>query len=117
MERRKYQKLVVWQRSMDLVSEIYQTTVAIPDNEKFGLTAQIRRAAVSIPSNIAEGAGRNSDKDFVRFLNIACGSLQELETQLLISARLNYLHDIEIHLEQIEHIFAMLNKLKKSLTR
>ncbi len=88
MERRKYQKLVVWQRSMDLVSNVCQTTVAMPGSERFGLTAQIRRAAVSIPSNIAEGAGRNSDKDFVRFLNIACGSLLELETQLLISGQI-----------------------------
>lgn len=117
MERRKYQRLVVWQKSMDLVSDIYQTTEAIPDIERFGLTAQMRRAAVSIPSNIAEGAGRNSDKDFVRFLNIAGGSLQELETQLLLAAKLNYLDDIQQHLEQIEHIFAMLSKLKSTLAR
>jgi len=82
---RKYQQLIVWQKAMLLVSEIYRLTQGFPDNEKFGLTSQLRRAAVSVPSNIAEGSGRGSDKDFCRFLYQARGSLTEIETQLLIA--------------------------------
>jgi len=82
---RKYQQLIVWQKAMLLVSEIYRLTQGFPDNEKFGLTSQLRRAAVSVPSNIAEGSGRGSYKDFCRFLYQARGSLTEIETQLLIA--------------------------------
>lgn len=115
MDRRKYQKLVVWQRAMQLVTEIYQLTDTFPDSEKFGLRSQLRRAAVSIPSNIAEGSGRSSDKDFVRFLSIATGSLQELETQLLIAEKLRYTDSAENLLELVDQIFAMLNNLKLKL--
>ena len=84
-----YRDLVVWQRAMDLVESVYLATAGFPRDEQFGLTSQMRRAAVSVPSNIAEGQGRRaSDADFVRFLQIALGSLCELETQLELAVRL-----------------------------
>lgn len=82
---RKYQQLIVWQKAMILVNHIYELTMVFPNDEKFGLTSQLRRAAVIVPSNIAEGSGRGSDKDFCRFLYHARGSLTEIETQLLIA--------------------------------
>jgi len=86
-----HKKLDVWIKSMDLVELIYKISNRFPDTEKFGLTSQIRRAAISIPSNIAEGAGRKGDKEFVQFLHIALGSLSELDTQYLIAVRLKYI--------------------------
>ena len=80
-----HRDLKVWQNSLDLVTEIYKLTKAFPNSETFGLACQIQRSAVSVPSNIAEGAARNSNKEFSRFLSIALGSLAELETQLIIS--------------------------------
>ena len=109
---RKYQKLVVWQKAMELVTAIYQVTASFPDCEKFGLVSQMRRAAVSIPSNIAEGSGRGSDKDFARFLQIAKGSLLEVETQLLISHKMHYLRDDGERLfDATNEVFAMLTNL------
>src|SRR6476619_4506190 len=87
----RYQELIVWQRAMDLVTRVYEATETFPQKELFGLTNQIRRAAVSVPSNIAEGQGRNTTADYLRFLSIARGSLQELETQILIASRLRYM--------------------------
>lgn len=84
----KYKDLDVWKRSIKLTVGIYKITKAFPSDEKFGLTSQMRRSAVSIPSNIAEGGGRKSNKEFVQFLSIAYASLCELETQVLISAEL-----------------------------
>ena len=78
----KYKELKIWQKAMELVTDIYKVTSTFPDKERFGLISQINRAAVSIPSNIAEGAGRNSDKDFLRFLLIAHASSYETGTQL-----------------------------------
>lgn len=86
----RYKNLKVWQRAMDMTESIYRISAAFPKDELFGLTSQIRRSAVSVVSNIAEGAGRNSNPDFVRFLNMANGSINELETQLLIGQRLNF---------------------------
>lgn len=86
-----YRDLIVWQKSVALVTEIYKTTKAFPKDETYGLIAQMRRCAVSIPSNIAEGYGRNSSSDYIRFLRIAMGSLYELQTQLEISVNLKYL--------------------------
>ena len=83
--------LEVWKRSVDLVIAVYGLTNRFPQSEIYGLTSQIRRSAISIPSNIAEGAGRNSSKDFNNFLGIAAGSLAELETQLIIASKLSYL--------------------------
>lgn len=80
---------------MDLVESIYSISSAFPDSERFGLTSQIRRAAVSIPSNIAEGAARKSDKEFLQFLSIAMGSLAELETQYIIATRLDFVKEDE----------------------
>ena len=88
MPVRNYQDLVAWQKAMDLVTETYRATRCLPKEEQYGLSSQMRRAAVSIPSNIAEGQGRGGDAEFSRFLRIAYGSLRELETQLLISERL-----------------------------
>jgi four helix bundle protein len=86
-----YRDLIIWQKSLALVTEIYKITKLFPKDETYGLTAQMRRCAVSIPSNIAEGYGRNSSSDYVRFLRIAMGSLYELQTQLEISLNLKYL--------------------------
>ena len=85
-----YRDLLVWQKSMALVTEVYRGTRGFPREEIYGLTSQMRRAAVSIPSNIAEGYGRNSTQDYVRFLRMASGSLYELQTQLEIAVNLNY---------------------------
>jgi four helix bundle protein len=83
-----HKDLEVWKKSMDLVEDVYALSKFFPNDEKFGLTNQIRRASVSVPSNISEGAARKSDKEFIQFLYIALGSLSELETQYLIAVRL-----------------------------
>ncbi|OGG67627.1 hypothetical protein A3C21_00325 [Candidatus Kaiserbacteria bacterium RIFCSPHIGHO2_02_FULL_59_21] len=88
---RSYRDLIVWQKAIDLVADIYKVTDRFPDREKYALSSQMRRAAVSIPSNIAEGRSRGTRKDFVNFLHTALGSGTELETQLIIAQRLNYL--------------------------
>ena len=85
-----HKELDVWKKSMDLVTEIYRFSKAFPDEERFGLTAQIRRAVVSIPSNIAEGTARKSNKELLQYISIALGSLAEVETQYLISIRLGF---------------------------
>lgn len=85
-----YRDLLIWQKSVVLVTEVYKTTRNFPKDEIYGLSGQIRRSAISIPSNIAEGYGRNSNSDYVRFLRIAMGSLYELQTQLDISLNLGY---------------------------
>lgn len=105
----KYKELKLWQKSIDLVTGVYLTTRSFPETEKFGLISQINRAAVSIPSNIAEGAGRNSDKEFIQFLSIAHASSFELETQLIISKNLNYLsvEDLDQLTTQIEELQKM----------
>jgi len=97
MSVRDYRDLIVWQKSMDLAENIYAVSALFPKSETYGLTSQIRRATVSVPSNIAEGQGRYSDPDFARFLSIANGSVKEIETQLLLAVRLNYLQDSQIH--------------------
>lgn len=86
-----YRKLVVWQKARELVVSVYRATGNFPQAEMFGMTSQIRRAVASIPANIAEGAGRGSSTDFIRFLRIALGSINELETHLLISNDLGFL--------------------------
>ena len=89
MQIKTFRDLIAWQKAMELTKQIYRVTAAMPDNERFGLTAQMRRAAVSIPSNIAEGHGRGSRTDYIRFLRIARGSLMELQTQLILAEQLN----------------------------
>ncbi|HLD20503.1 MAG TPA: four helix bundle protein [Patescibacteria group bacterium] len=90
-----YKNLLVWQKGMVIVEAVYRLTKNFPSEEKFGLVSQMRRSAISIPSNIAEGKGRASKKEFAHFVSIARGSLAELETQLLLSFRLGYIKEIE----------------------
>lgn len=90
-----FKDLIAWQKAMKIVEIIYKLTGKFPDNEKFGIVSQIRRAAISIPSNIAEGFGRQSTKDYVRFLQIALGSLYEMQTQTEISFRLGFITENE----------------------
>ena len=113
-----YQDLLVWQKAMDLVVECYRLTQKFPANELYGLTSQIRRAAVSVPANIAEGFGRWHSKDFVRFLLNANGSLKEVETHLLISERLNLLHRSEMQkaMGLSEELGRMLAALRQKLS-
>jgi len=112
-----YQELIVWQKSMDLVVLCYNICRQFPDQERFGLTSQMQRAAVSIPANIAEGKHRQHTKEFLQHLSIASGSLAELETHILIARRLHYIKDAasESVLKQTVEISKMLNGLKKSL--
>jgi len=102
-----HKDLEIWKMGLDVVEFIYQITGAFPKEEQFGLTSQLRRAAVSIPSNIAEGAARNSKREYLQYLYISLGSLAEVETQLLIAKRLGYMLNDDI-LEQIEHLRRML---------
>ena len=112
-----YQDLLVWQKSMDLVIESYELVKFLPLNEQFALSPQIRRAAVSIPANIAEGFGRWHSNDFVHFLLIANGSLKELETHLLIGKRLNLFDSQQLTkpMALAEEIGRMLAALRKKL--
>jgi four helix bundle protein len=116
---RNYRELIVWQKAMDFVELIYRATVGFPKEEVYGLTGQLRKSAVSIPSNIAEGEGRQSDGDFCRFLRIAHGSLREAETQILIAARLGYMNEQwkSRLLERSAEIGRLTNGLLKSLSR
>ena len=114
-----YQDLIVWQKSMDLVVEAYRLVPHVPKNERYELGAQIRRAAVSIPANIAEGFGRWHSKEFVHFLLIANGSLKELETHLLIAKRLDFLNSDQLSrpMALAEEVGRMLAALRKKLER
>ena len=116
---RSYKDLVAWQKAMDLVTGTYRATRAFPKDELFGLTSQARRAAVSIPSNIAEGQGRLSAKEFRYFLGSARGSLMELETQLQVAENLGYLHHEELTglLQSCAELGKVLNGLLASLSR
>ena len=110
-----HKDLDVWKKSMTLVLDVYRTTQSFPGHELYGLTSQIRRSAVSIPSNIAEGAGRNSHKDFIRFCYVSLGSLAELDTQLIIAHELGYCKNA--YADQITAIKQMLNGLISSLCK
>jgi len=103
-----YRDLMIWQKSMDLVVVIYKKTNSFPDNEKYGLVSQLRRAVVSLPSNIAEGYGRNSGGDFNRFLNIAMGSLFEIQTQIELSYLLKYLSK-----EEFEKLYELTREIER----
>ena len=117
MKVKNYQQLIVWQRAMDLVEEIYRSTKDFPREELYALTNQIRRAAVSIPSNIAEGQGRRTTADFLRHLSIAYGSLRELETQALIARRLSYIAQARLEdvMNRTGEVGRLLNGLMASL--
>ncbi len=110
-----FKELKVWQIGMNLVVSVYKATETYPKNEIYGLVSQMRRCAVSIPSNIAEGSSRHNAKEFMQFLYIANGSLSELDTQLIISQRLNYISDIQIYEEPIRQLRSMISGLIKSL--
>ena len=114
----QYKKLEIWQRAVDLAVKIYQASDAFPKEERYGLTSQITRSAVSVSSNIAEGAGRNTSKDFDNFLSIALGSLFEVETQLIIAARLSYVESklLEDLLQEITILTNKIIRFKHSLT-
>ncbi|HLP03989.1 MAG TPA: four helix bundle protein [Paludibacter sp.] len=112
-----HKELIVWQKGIELVKTIYDVTKTFPSTEQFGLTSQIRRCSVSIPSNIAEGCGRNSDKELVHFLYITLGSASELETQVIISHELGFLDKIKSDelQEMILGIIKMTSSLIKSI--
>ena len=108
-----HKELDVWKLSMDLVESIYEVTKSFPKDEQYGLTSQMRRSAVSIPSNIAEGAARKGNKEYVQFLYISLGSLSELETQLLIAQRLKFVEETNNMLNHVEIIrMKLLNFIK-----
>ena len=113
----KFKELKVWQKAIQLVTKIYFLTSTFPKEEIYGITSQIRRCAISIPSNIAEGAGRKSKKDFSRFLDIAKGSTFELETQLMISKELKFLieDDFNDATKELDEIQKMITGLQKSI--
>jgi len=112
-----FKDLIVWQKSMRLVKEVYRVVKLLPKEELYSLSDQIRRSAISIPSNIAEGQVRNSMKEFIQFLAIAKGSKAELETQLLLCVEINYLtnSDIDKAINLIQEIGKMIYALQKSL--
>lgn len=113
----RYKELMAWKLAIEIVKDIYQVTDSFPKQEQFGLTNQIRRAAVSIPSNIAEGAGKYTSGDFCRFLSIAMGSCNEVETQLIISYELGYirLNEYKKTKEKLSRIQNMLFRLQNRL--
>ncbi len=107
---RNYRDLLVWQKAMHLVEEVYQLTCRFPPDVRFGLVAQLRRAAVSIPSNIAEGQARKSTREFVQFISLAEGSLAEVDTQLLLSERLGLCVD-----RDVQTLFSVIEEIRKML--
>jgi len=119
MALRSYQELIGWRKSIELVTDVYRLTQQFPNKEIYGLTSQIRRAAVSIPSNIAEGQGRMSRGEFKQFLGHARGSTFELESQILIARNLAYLgdEDTRLLLNRIAELGRILNGLIKSLNQ
>ena len=119
MKVRNYQDLIVWQKSMDFVEEVYSFSKVFPKEETYGLTSQLRRAVVSIPSNIAEGQGRRTTADFCRHLSIAYGSLREAETQILIGQRLRYISDdsTDCLMKMAGEVGRLLNGLMASLSK
>jgi four helix bundle protein len=113
----QFKELEIWKKSRLFCSKIYSVTASFPSKEKFGLTNQLRRAWVSIPSNIAEGTSRHSNKDFSRFLEIAIGSVYEVETQILISTNLGFINEekcIEIT-NSLDEIIKMTSRFQKTL--
>jgi len=116
-----YRDLKVWQKAMDLVVECYRLSMLLPKNEVYGLTRQIQRAAVSVPANIAEGHGGDYRRNYLYHLSVASGSLKELETHLLIGARLSYLREGELELafgltDEIGRMLTVLSKKLQALT-
>lgn len=112
-----FEKLKIWQKEMDIASEVYKITSLLPDDEKFNLIHQIKKCAVSIPSNIAEGSGRNHNKEFIQFLGIANGSTFELITQLMLAKRLKLIPEeiVQPIISQLIEISNMSFSFQKSL--
>ncbi len=112
-----YRNLKIWEKAMTLVELVYTLVKQLPQDEKFGLISQIKKCSISIPSNIAEGAGRNSKKEFIHFLSITNGSTTELETQLILMSRLKFISDVEIKvaLDLCKEIRNMNFSLQRSL--
>ena len=110
---KNFKELIVWQKAMDLAAGVYTLTKYLPKEETYGLSDQMRRAAVSIPSNIAEGQARQSSKEFLQFLCIACGSRAELETQLLLAKRLGYFE--RIPQQRIDLVFQLSDEVSRML--
>jgi four helix bundle protein len=116
MMKRKHYNLLVWQEAMEMVQDVYRVTKEFPKEEIYALTAQMRRSAISVPSNIAEGAGRTGSKEFLHFLSITRGSLSELETQLYIADGLGYMAGDEMFLK-VDKVFKLLGGLMNSLEK
>lgn len=116
--KHRFKELRIWQVGMDVAKLTYELCAGFPDDERFGLISQMRRAAVSIPSNIAEGAGRETKRDFARFLTIATGSSYELETQFLLAAHFGYLTDEQLQLisANLDYLQRMVYTFRKTLT-
>lgn len=114
-KQRPHERLEVWRDAMALVEGVYRHSGALPDSERFGLTAQLRRTAISVPSNIAEGAARRSTQEYLRFLSIARGSLAELDTQLQIAERLDFVVPDPLLAQLLDRTFARLNALIRTL--
>jgi four helix bundle protein len=114
---RHYKDLLVWQKGMNLAKLVYKLTMRFPSDERYGLISQLRRAAVSVPSNIAEGQARRGTNEFLQFLSIAEGSLAELDTQLLLSVELGFAQrlDVEPALKEVDELQKMLVALKRKL--
>ena len=117
MTVRPHKNLLAWKEAIQLVKDLYLLCDRLPESEKFGLVSQLKRASVSIPTNIAEGAARSTDKEFAYFLSIANGSLSEIDTLITIGIELNYLtpKNLSLVLEKIEKVGALINGLIKSL--
>ena len=113
----RFKDLEIWKRSREFCASIYEITSKFPDSEKFGLTNQLRRASVSVPSNIAEGSSRHSNKDFSRFIQISIGSAYEIETQLLIALDLEFISEKELDnlISELDEIIKMTSRFKSTL--
>ena len=110
-----HRDLLAWQESMALAEMVYKPTTSFPRQEVYGLVSQLRRCAISIPSNIAEGAARNSSRELLQFLGISCGSLAELDTQLVLSVRLGYLNPDAIVIHQARRVSVLVSNFRKSI--
>jgi len=110
-----HRDLIAWQEAMALVESVYRDTASFPKDEMFGLTTQMRRCAISVPSNIAEGAARNSSREYVQFLGISCGSLSELETQLELATRLGFVKADSISFKHADRVARLVRALRKAL--
>ena len=119
MAVKNYKELIAWQKAMGLVESIYRVSRSFPKEELYVLTSQLRRAAISIPSNIAEGQGRRSAREFVNFLSIAYGSIREVETQIEIARRLGYIASDEATrmTDQMDEVGRLINGLSQSISR